>query len=281
VHRGFKIFNFRDKKVTKIFSKNEKYDNIVKEIQAVRWASKLEFAPKIDQSDTEKRWYEEEFIIGKPCYYLGTTSETKAFQNIYPKHVVPCLEKMILLKRPLFVKTKDYVHRTAKILSDPKLKTKEINNSRLTLILNFISNLKEQICNEGNFKIPLVFSHGDFSLVNILKTKTGIKVIDWEAASIRNPLNDLYNYFFTELYYKRAVNGLAQDVENAILILQKRLCVRAPELWKNLVELSEFYRRLYYLERICLLLERKLTDKVIDVILRSIEIFKYYEKLKI
>ena len=106
-------------------------------------------------------------------------------------------------------------------------------------------------------------------------------VIDWEGGGIRNPLFDLYNYFLTELYYERATStsALVPKVNKAISYLQARLLPKIPELTRALVSLSPIYRRLYYLERVCMLLERELDNKLLSVIVRSIDVFNRYEKV--
>jgi thiamine kinase-like enzyme len=124
----------------------------------------------------------------------------------------------------------------------------------------------------------LVFSHGDFSLVNIINTKNGIKVIDWESAGRRSVLFDLHNYFLTEVYYKRATLSIASEIDQAIAMLQARLAPSAPELAKTLPSRVQTYRELYYLERVCTLLDRELNDQRLDVILRSIDVFERYEQ---
>ena len=77
--------------------------------------------------------------------------------------------------------------------------------------MRYLNKIGLSLINKEIYKINLVFSHGDYSLVNILRTKNGIKVIDWEGAAFRNPLYDLYNFFFTEIYYKRAKANLVME----------------------------------------------------------------------
>ena len=116
-------------------------------------------------------------------------------------------------------------------------------------------------------------------LSNILNTKEGISVIDWEYADSRNPLCDLYNYFFTELYYGRAKgNNLISEINAAILRLNKVLVERLPVIADRLVRQAKIYRWIYYLERINVILEREPSDNSLDVLLRSIKIFGEIEE---
>jgi thiamine kinase-like enzyme len=125
----------------------------------------------------------------------------------------------------------------------------------------------------------LVFSHGDYSLVNILRTKNGIKVIDWEGVAFRNPLYDLHNFFFTELYYKRAKTNLVMEINEAILSMQARFYTKFPDIAKSLELFASTYRRLYYIERVCMLLERELSNQLLNVVIRSIDMFERYENV--
>ena len=105
-------------------------------------------------------------------------------------------------------------------------------------------------------------------------------VIDWESAGRRSALFDLYNYFFTESYYGRITTDLTSEISEAISSLQSRLTSKAPSIASSLCSLAGVYCRLYTLERVLALLERELSDDLLDVILRSIEVFARYEKAK-
>jgi hypothetical protein len=134
------------------------------------------------------------------------------------------------------------------------------------------------LCDVSDPGVDMVFSHGDFSLRNMLMTKEGIRVIDWESAGRRSVLFDLYNYFFTESYYGRIATNLVSEISEAISSLQSRIRSKAPDIAENLSSLTPMYRRLYYLERILVMLEREMSDDLLDVILRSIQVFKRYEE---
>ena len=131
--------------------------------------------------------------------------------------------------------------------------------------------------NSDKLKIPLVFTHGDFSLVNILNTKNGVKVIDWADSGQRSALHDFYNYFFTELYYDRLSFSYLPKIRDAVLALQTRIAFRNHKITETFIPLFKRYRWLYYIERIALLLERELNEKTLNVILKSAEVFKKYE----
>jgi hypothetical protein len=242
------------------------------EIESVRKASLLDFAPGILTSNSSERWYEEDFVDGRP-FYSNPRAETDVFFEIYHRDILPCLEKMILLQPPQIVEIQGYVSRLQSIVAVRKNSVAKENSQSIRSITGFIELMIARICQKSNRRIPLVFSHGDFSLVNILKTENGIKVIDWEGASNRNPLYDLYNYFLTESYYKRTTKSLLPEISEAIRSLHSRVVTKSPEVASSLGSFSDVYRWLYYLERVCMLLERDLNAKILEVVSRSIEVF--------
>lgn len=277
VHRGYKFFNFKRKTVVKSIEPEVSPYYVVSEIDAVRKASFLDFAPRIRNWNIQDRWYEEDFVNGSLCY-SKSGSNTAVTQRIFQREIAPCLEEMILLQKPVLVDIQEYIDRLTQIIAERKASTILIDKAKLASINRLIEFTTKSLYFE-KIKIPLVFSHGDFSLVNILNTKNGKKVIDWEGASTRNPLYDLYNFFLTELYYKRTAKSLVAEIKGAILALQSQLTAKVPEIAETFMDFSPIYRRLYYLERICLLFERTLNENVIKVIFRSINVFNSYEKM--
>jgi hypothetical protein len=275
VHRGYKIFDFERKTVTKIFLKNVNPFYINHEIAAVRLSSQLDFAPNIINWNYQDRWYEEEFINGRPCFPIFGSAKTLA-DGMFEREIAPCLERMMLLQKPMLVDIQEYTEKLFQIIDERKASITLSDETKLNSINHFLEFVKKSL-NFKKIKLPLVFSHGDFSLVNILNTQDGKKVIDWEGAAPRNPLYDLYNFFLTELYYNRATKSLVAEIREATLFLQSLVRSREPNIAETFIEFTRIYRRIYYLERICLLFERTLNQNVVKVIFRSVEVFNSYE----
>ena len=68
------------------------------------------------------------------------------------------------------------------------------------------------------------------------------------------------------------------EINEAILSMQARLDTKLPDIAKSIELFASTYRKLYYIERICMLLERDLSNQLLDVVLRSINVFERYEK---
>lgn len=276
VHRGYKIFDFHNKKVIRLISPKVNSSLVAQEINRVRKASSLPFAPNVLRWNIKKRWYEEDFVNGHPCYTVAET-DSDVLLEMFHKEITPCLERMILLQSPLSLNLEKHVSNVLASIKNTRLSKLDLDTNKINRIRLFADRIFERISHQKNGRIFLVPSHGDYSLVNILKTKAGIKVIDWEGFDFRNPLFDLYNYFFTEVYYKRYKANLHPVIHEAISSMALRMKEKLPSLAKTLVPLADIYRRLYYLERIRVLLDREPSNNLLDVILRSIKIFNSYE----
>ena len=64
--------------------------------------------------------------------------------------------------------------------------------------------------------------------------------------------------------------------------LFQELDKKVPDVSHSLLSLEKIYRWLYYIELICMLVEREITDSnldIMDYILRYIEAFNQYEEM--
>lgn len=252
--------------------------DVANEIESVRAAGALDFAPRVLHWNLAERWYAEELIIGSP-FYAKPRVKTNVFSKIFDRDIAPCLEKMILWQQPQTIEMNKYVNQLVKMIRERQREAVPINGDKAERIAEFMNASANLALKNPNGLISLVFSHGDFSLVNILNTANGIKVIDWEGAAKRNPLYDLYNYFFTESYYERATLNMVPEVTNAIKSVQTRLESTSPDIAATLTASADIYRWLYYLERIGMLLQRDLNNHILAVIMRSIEVFDTWEEI--
>ena len=138
----------------------------------------------------------------------------------------------------------------------------------------------ERLRTVGDHHIYLVLSHGDFSPKHVLITDHSAVTIDWEAAGYRSVLFDLCNAFFQQLWLRHAVPGIVSELDSAISSLQSSLTLSAPSIANELLLSSEFYRWLYYIERVCRIVEvHEMSDRMLDNILRWIEAFNRYEEI--
>ena len=277
VHRGYRVFDLGRRAAVKVFGPEVDQALIAREIASVRRASALEFAPTVRRWSIEEGWYEEDLAIG----HLGTRtpgSESLSVIDRYRRDVEPCILGLIMLQTPTRVNLGEYLEEIIDEMLIGGLVRRVLDAEVADSIEQFIQSSVSRLRPFGDQQVDLVFSHGDFSLVNVLKTERGTVVVDWESAGQRSALFDLLNYFLTEVYYERASVGLSSEVDEAISSLQSCLASRGPGIGDRLHRLAQTYRRLYYLERVRVLLEREPTKNQADVILRSIDVFERYEQ---
>ena len=104
-----------------------------------------------------------------------------------------------------------------------RLSRQNLDTEKVNVIYQFIQPILSKLFNYPDQPVYQVFTHGDFSLRNMLATKKRFVIIDWESIAHRSILFDLYNFFLTELYYNRVSTDLTSETRKAILTLQNRL----------------------------------------------------------
>lgn len=277
VHRGYRLFDLKHRTATKVIAPYVSPENAAIEIEGACLAGRLSFSPKIYAHNIAELWYQEELISGKIGYPIPNASAS-ALLSIYQSHIAAFIAEMVLLCPLNQKELRLYLDELATCLDDVRLSELPLDAEKLTKIRDFVMAVTNELRQEENRQVDLVFSHGDFSFVNVLNSKSGMRIIDWESVDRRSPLNDFYNYFFTELYYQRVESSLVSEISQALSILQGLLQPDAPKLTQDLLPSANLYRRLYYLERIKMLLGRELNDKRLHVIVRSIDIFNQFEE---
>jgi len=272
VGRGFKIFDLHRGIVTKIFKTEIDAATVTSEIASAREIGQYDFAPSVHHWDVKKRWYQEDYVNGRRL----TSTDAAVILNTYYKFVAPLIENMILNRIPQQTNLSAYINRTAEVLSH-KLTESNLDARKIGRIKSFIYSAKEKLSLNGNSNIYLGLSHGDFGHNHVISTKQGTKIIDWEYSGTRSILFDFFNCFFVQLFLKRTIQGVGEEINKALLFLQGRLETKNPQIAKDLVPLAQIYKWVFYIERLCSFAElRGLNDEGMD---RWIEVFDQYERI--
>jgi hypothetical protein len=285
VHKGYKIFDLRRKVAIKVFDNKIDTYSISKEIEQLKTVSQLVFAPSIRRSNIAERWYEEDYVSGFLDVSVKPPDSRTVLERFSPDVVQP-LKSLVLLRQPIKKNAIEYINDTIKILEVSRLSRKESTVKDFRKIKSFLDFMLEHFQLEGQCRIFLVFSHGDFCPENMMHTRHGIKIFDWESATYRSTLFDFYSYFFHRARtYKIPVHVLASEIKEALPIFISTIAKITSDISTSLSHLEDEYRRLYYIERICMLVEREMTDQNLNIlkdhILRFIEIFSRYEETRI
>jgi hypothetical protein len=277
VHGGYRVFDFSRKVVTKVLNADSNPCDVMSEITGARTASQFDFAPDMLHWNVAEGWYEEELINGHIGYSL-LNSDASVLLNIFDREIAQCLKKMILVEPPQKITVSEVVDQCGQTWEYDRLSRRKLNTEKVDVIYQFIQPIVSKLFTSPDQVVYRIITHGDFSLRNMLRTKKRFVIIDWESVAHRSVLFDLYNFFLTEIYYKRISSDLTSEIRAAILKLQAQINSKNPEIAHHLLAYAEVYRWLYYIERISMLLQRGFNDKTLEVVARSIHVFSEFEQ---
>lgn len=281
VHKGYKIFNLRTGMVAKIFDPDVDRSSVASEIEQLKEVSNIDFAPSLRRWDIAEGWYQEDYIrskIATPHRSADSGTLLKAFYQ----EAVPCMNSLISYQGPLTKDLQMYLEELNRILDVSRLLKNKSNLIESRILRDFVNSAVGQLKAEGNRPVRLVFTHGDFCPANFLNTKHGLRIVDWETATHRSLLFDFYSYFFYRpVSPKLPVDKMVSEINEALPFYLSQLPLKAPDI-TNVSALVHTYRQLYYIERLCTLVERDLTDNrlnMTDYVIRYIKAWTEYEEI--
>jgi len=283
VHQGYKIFDLRKGVVTKVFDGDVSVSVMRDEIDMLRRASQIEFAPSLNQWHMGDKWYEEEFLYGA----LDSSSpppDSKTLGKKFEDEIVPFLCHLVLLQQPTIIRrASEYVEGVIQYSDFSRLSIEEPVPEYCNALSKCFEEMVERIRGEGNCSIFLVFAHGDFVPANMVNTRDGIKLIDWEHAGCRSALFDFYSYFFNRTVSRKIpVRSIVSEIDAALPIFLDRVSRKAPDVSESICRWEECYRWTFFIEILSKLVSRERSDKNLDIknyIVRYIHTFAEYEKL--
>lgn len=286
VNKGYKIFDLRRRIAIKVYRDDVDIPTITKELECLKNGSLFDFAPSIRKIKIEDRWYEEDYVSGSLDYSVIQRNSSDLLEKFF-RDVYPCLERLLLYHPPTKEYTINYMNEIKSRLSSCNLQKEGLDTEQIDRIHDFIHSIDERLHYEGNIPFFLVLTHGDFCPANMLNTRRGLRVIDWESASLRSALFDFYSYFFYRSVHRFypipvPVNKVCSEIKAALPFIISKLEPTAFEIAESVKLYEKVYRWLYYIERVYMLIERKKYDtklNIIEFILRYIEICNSYEKI--
>jgi len=246
VRSGYKVFDVDKQVVTMVFCDEVDTSFIESEILQLKRISDYTFAPSLLKWNANDRWYQEELVIGKTSHDIAPDDPNKLIE-FYIENIAVCVNELALTKEHQAVLLLNYIDRLSEeIYSSPVLE-KDANSEN---IIAFTQEVFESLKDFGSKEILLVFSHGDFHLYNIFVTKEGTKLIDWEGNNTQSLLNDLYNYFFSQLWLRRNDATLINEMKTAISCLREHYIDHGDRNAADHLGQPELYRWVFYIERI-------------------------------
>jgi len=277
VHRGCKVFDFDRQLVTKVFDPETDSQDATKEIAASKHASEVAAAPRFIAEDPNRAWYQEEYI----CGVHATDAEFRdgaEIMDFYPD-VEKCLLDLVARKQPIYIDTMRHINNHADDSFRNRWLSAGQDAKKVGEIEDFIERLREWLAIQSKpDQLQLVLTHGDFSLVNAIATSDGLRFIDWEGVSFGGIYSDVFHFLFAEHYYGRTSGNFLKELPVFVERYREASQMRFPDL-RDAAELDlTFARRLYYLERVSLLLDRATSSNLCRVVCNSIALFRDFDR---
>jgi len=282
VNKGHKILDIHRGTAIKVYRNNVDITTITDELDRLKNGSLFEFAPTIRRWNIEERWYEEDYINGTLDYSFYPCDTTTLLKK-FSRDVSPYLETLMLYRSPVTENVSDYIYGMKSALRNGDFLSHVSDEQKTGSIWTFFDFVSARILADGNMPVYLVLSHGDFCPANMLNTKQGLKIIDWESATSRSALFDFYSYFFFRpLHQNLSLDQFSSEIISALPLFLSELDMAAPEMTAALRSADKKYRWLFYIERIYMLIERQRYDTKLNVmenIFKYIDIFRQYEEI--
>jgi Phosphotransferase enzyme family len=282
VHKGYKVFDVLGGVVRKVFDHDVNTSVIADEIERLKAVSEFDFAPRLRRWNIAARWYEEEYLRGStdnPQIPPDSSAVLKKFRRELIQH----LNRLTLVQQPVAKPAIDYIAEIMHVLKIDGLANVSSTRSEFFKTKPFLDSMVERLSAEVNCSIVLVFTHGDFIPDNMVITRRGIRLIDWEGAGYRSALFDFYSFFFYRAVCKDVpINTVASEINQALSFFISQLPRKDPDISASLIRLENVYRWVYYIEQLCGDLKRMLTDRNLNIgefISRDIDAFCQYEDI--
>ncbi|MEW6602565.1 MAG: phosphotransferase, partial [Nitrospirota bacterium] len=233
VNKGYKIFDLRRGIALKVYRDDVDILTIKNEIECLLKGSLFDFAPYIKRWNIDERWYEEDYIGGS----LERSNEPRNTQDMltrFSEDVIPCLGKLTSQHSPVIENSADYVTNLKNTMEDISFWRSGIDESKMDTILGFIRSAVDRVRSEMKIPFYLVMTHGDFCPANMLNTKKGLKVIDWESTAYRSAMFDFYSYlFFRPLHQNLPLDKLILEIREALKLYVDKLNSIDPDISQN------------------------------------------------
>jgi len=276
VHHGVKVFDLERSEVSKVFESSFSREGMREEVEASRIASAVAAAPRHIMADSDFSWLRESYIAGRNAARLMRAGSSDYLS--YYQDVEDCLLDLVGCHEPVTVSLSAHLNGLTTIPFLKSWSAAGMAGRDIDKIQLYRGELKDWLVNESRQDdLQLVLTHGDFSLVNAIKTNRGLRFIDWEGIGFGGLYSDLFNFVFVERYYERSSERFSAELNTYLQTYRHTVRSRFPTLQDAASLDLVFARRLYYLERISLLLEREVSPKLCEVVLKSIELFSKFD----
>jgi len=277
VHGGIKIFDFDRMEVAKVFAQDISRRAAGMEIEASKLSSRIAAAPRFLGADPEQRWYREEYIHGEDATTVDSENPGRIAK--FYTDAEKCLIELVGISETDDIDIRSHIDRKMNVSFQARWRESGLNQALIDGITAYLGQLERWLKNRvGQDRLPLVMTHGDFSLVNAIWTDGGLRFIDWEGISPGALYSDILNFLYVEYYYGRAPANFRNCISTFMERYRGKIVARFPELRQAADLDPTIARRLYYLERMNWLLGRSATGNLSSVVEKSIEMFNEVDR---
>lgn len=222
VNNGFKIFDLERRTVTKCFRSDTPGAVAEAEIRALIDIGSTPFAPELLRIGLGSRSYTEELLVGTIPAHRDWASFLKSMRS--GGHQL--LAELASVAPARTVASRTYVRTLAShfrahlILGDP----------RIPMLADLVRQLEEFLLERCGSDVTQSFSHGDFSMKHVVRSRDGHIIIDWETQDWRVVGYDLLNAYFQQVYRCHSVIDFDDSLHQALDNLRMRLALYDPVL---------------------------------------------------
>lgn len=277
VHRGIKLFDFKRSEVTKVFDNGVSREEADAEIASSKAASGIRAAPRFLMADSDAAWFKEEYVCGTHATDLVEPGSSDYLQY-YPA-IEACLLELAGSSPVASVPAKKYIRELGSGPYADRWRDAGIEVGDLASIKDYVEALQNWLLgNVKQRKLRLVTAHGDFSLVNTLLAEGELRIIDWDGIQPRSAMGDMFNFALAEHYYERTSKDFVAEAVMLFDRYRDAFVNRHSDLEDAVSMGNEVALRLYYLERIRLMLDRDVTPNINRVVQKSIKMFRQFDE---
>jgi thiamine kinase-like enzyme len=202
---NYKVINLKDNIIHTVFS-NESEKEIV---ENVSYSKSSRMYEEIIEVDLKKKVIRAAFYNGHHPNLTKASSKTK-------KDLKQMFSKLIMNSNTRTVNAQWYANSLmTEILDILKRNSSLISSKECAIVKEFIEDMYinfSKILTEED--IILTLSHGDIKQDNLIQTKKGIILIDWEFCGFRAPT---YEYFKFKSRFPHLGNGYFESILNKVI----------------------------------------------------------------
>lgn len=265
---GFLVLDFDRSLVFHVFSPKVDAATFAARQQMFSGAAAFSFAPKLRKVSASEQWLATDYIEGREWRHLVAANE-RQFIATLEDEVLPCLQELATSAEMAVVDAQVYVGQLAE-------RIKEEIAARwpdARWLFRFVQKCVNRVA--GTQNLILGKSHGDFVHPNLIGSKVGLRVIDWNTIGSRSIVHDVHAFVFSQIYwgpkFTNRTKLLSRSVESfsALLPSGASMCEGVGAMTA--------YRYCYYLERISMKLGRRNSAGSPSLLEREISMFESFE----